>query len=316
MPVYNGGALLAVALESILAQTFADFELVISDNASTDDTPQILATYAARDARIRHVRNERNIGANGNFIRVVELASAPLFKWTAHDDLYAPTYLARCLEAIEADPGLVLAHADTVFIDEAGKSYAPAAAPGIWLGPGGESIFIADPTDLATSPGPLRRFSHVVFGSRWGTHMFGVVPRQALDRTHRLQNVPNSDRPFLAELALLGRFHTVPEPLFLKRLHPRMSLMLSDEQTIAYVSGDGEAYHKRGRQLDVYFRTPTGKPVGWLTRTACRGVVLAYSAAVVLRSLNGRRHQAVVPIRRGRTTASTGVKLDQASPRS
>lgn len=316
MPVYNGASLLAAALDSFLAQTYRDFEIVVSDNASSDDTPRILEAYAARDPRIRFVRNDRNIGANGNFVRAAELSRAPLFKWAAHDDLYAPAYLARCIEALDTDAGLVLAHADTIFIDEDAKPYKSAGKPGHWIGPCGKMLFVADPTDLATGSLPLGRFAHVIFGSLWGTHMFGVVPRQALEKTKLLQNVPNSDRPWLAELALLGRFHTVPEPLFLKRLHPRMSLMLSDAETIAYVSGDGENYHKRGRQLGVYLRTPVGKPVGWATRNACRAVVLAYSAHVAARSWGGRRHQAVWPIRASDQPREPASSFDAASPRS
>lgn len=316
IPVYNGAGMLAAALDSFLAQSFTDFEIVVSDNASSDDTPRILEAYASRDPRLRFVRNERNVGANGNFLRAAQLSRAPLFKWAAHDDLYEPTYLARCIAALDADAGLVLAHADTAFIDETGKSYTPAGKPGLWIGPCGKTLFVADPVDLATGSSPLGRFAHVIFGSLWGTHMFGVVPRQVLEKTKLIQNVPNSDRPLLAELALLGRFSTVPEPLFLKRLHPRMSLMLSDAQTIAYVSGDGEKYHKRGRQLGVYLRTPVGKPVGWATRNACRAVVLAYSAQVAARSWSGRRHQAVRPIPASDQSKQSNSSFDAASPRS
>ncbi|MGE0701966.1 MAG: glycosyltransferase family 2 protein [Hyphomicrobiaceae bacterium] len=296
IPVYNGESMLAAALDSLLAQTFDDFEIIIADNASTDATPQILAAYAARDPRIRYVQNQRNVGANANFLKVATLASAPFFKWAAHDDLYSPAYLERCMSVLEADSGLVLAHSDTVFIDEGGAPYRASNRPGEWIGPRGDAVFIADPTDLAASGTPLARFAHVVFGSLWGTHMFGVIPRRALERTSLIQNVPNSDRPLLAELALLGRFHTVAEPLFLKRLHPRMSLNLSSAETIAYVSGDQAGYSRRGRQLSVYLRTPDRKPVGWGTRTACRAVVLAYSAQVALRALAGKGHQAVRPL--------------------
>ena len=90
MPVYNGARYLASAIESILGQTFTDFELIISDNASTDDTPIICLRYAALDERIRYVRNDRNMGASWNYNRVYALARAPYFKQAAHDDLCAP----------------------------------------------------------------------------------------------------------------------------------------------------------------------------------------------------------------------------------
>ena len=101
LPVYNGQHLLARALDSLLAQTFRDFEIIISDNASSDSTPQICRAYARRDRRIRYVRNSRNLGAIANFNRVFELSRAPLFKWAAHDDLYRETYLERCIRLLE-----------------------------------------------------------------------------------------------------------------------------------------------------------------------------------------------------------------------
>lgn len=295
MPVYNGEGLLAQALDALLAQTFRDFEIVVCDNASTDATPSIAEAYSRRDGRVRYVRNDTNIGANANFCRVAGLTSAPLFKWAAHDDLYAPTYLERCLAILDASPDVVLAHADTVFIDEQGQRFGKGPEPGAWIEPVTGATYTADPIDLAEGKSPLSRFAHVVFASLWGTDMFGLIRRSALDRTRLIQDLPSSDRPLLAELALLGRFEHVREPLFQKRFHSRMTMALSERDLAAYVSGGGAGYSKRGRQLRVYMAAPAGKPVGWLTKFACRGVVLAYSAHVAIRTLRGRRHEAVRP---------------------
>ena len=110
LPVHNGAAFLAEAIESIPAQTFTDFELVISDNASTDRTPEICRSYTAADGRIRYYRQEANIGAARNYNVVFQRSSGKYFKWAAHDDLIRPTYLARCVAALEADPEAVLCH--------------------------------------------------------------------------------------------------------------------------------------------------------------------------------------------------------------
>jgi glycosyltransferase involved in cell wall biosynthesis len=295
MPVYNGETLVAATLDALLAQSYADFELIVCDNASTDRTPAIVEAYRARDPRIRYVRNERNIGANGNFTRVASLATAELFKWAAHDDLYAPTYLERCIEALDAEPDVVLAHADVVFIDETGAPFSRGDGARAWIEPATKACFTADPADLGESDSAIGRFRHVLFGSLWGTHMFGVVRRRALARTNLIQNVPSSDRPFLAELALLGRFRTVREPLFQKRFHSRMTTALSERELKAYVSGDGADYSKRGRQLSVYMATPAGKPLGWAEKAVCRCLVLAYGAKVALRTARGRHHAAIRP---------------------
>ena len=90
IPVFNGERFLAETIESILAQTFKDFEIVISDNASTDRTEEICRSYAARDPRIRYNRNDTNRGAAWNHNRVFELARGEYFKWQSHDDFCAP----------------------------------------------------------------------------------------------------------------------------------------------------------------------------------------------------------------------------------
>ncbi len=93
MPVYNGAGFIRDALDSLLAQTFTDFELIISDNASTDDTQAICAAYAARDPRIRYIRQPRNQGGVPNFLYVLQQARGDYFMWAAHDDIWAPDWL-------------------------------------------------------------------------------------------------------------------------------------------------------------------------------------------------------------------------------
>ena len=105
IPVYNGESFLAQALDSLLAQTFHDFEIVISDNASTDRTPEICHAYVQRDPRVRYVRNPLNLGSVPNFNRVFEPSTAPLFKWAAHDDLHHETYLERCVRLLRVFVG-------------------------------------------------------------------------------------------------------------------------------------------------------------------------------------------------------------------
>ena len=90
LPVYNGDNYLAETLDSILAQTFTDFELIISDNGSTDRTEAICRRYAAQDHRVRYVRNPSNLGAARNYKRAFELARGEYFKWNGHDDPLAP----------------------------------------------------------------------------------------------------------------------------------------------------------------------------------------------------------------------------------
>src|ERR1700737_2789384 len=86
LPVYNGERYLRFAIDSLLEQDYINFELIISDNASTDATQAICQEFADKDPRVRYYRNQTNLGASGNYDRVFELARGDLFKWAAHDD--------------------------------------------------------------------------------------------------------------------------------------------------------------------------------------------------------------------------------------
>jgi glycosyltransferase involved in cell wall biosynthesis len=122
LPVYNGQNYVSESLDSLLAQTYSDFELIISDNASTDGTEDICRDYATRDSRIRYVRQPVNIGAAPNHNYLVQAARGRLFKWAAHDDLFAPKLVERCIEALDDRPELILAHAYMGIVDEQGKT--------------------------------------------------------------------------------------------------------------------------------------------------------------------------------------------------
>jgi len=204
MPVFNGERFISAALDAILAQDFADFELIICDNASTDRTAEICAAYAHRDARIRYYRNDRNLGAAPNFNRCLDLARAPFFKWAAHDDLLAPGYLRRCLEPLERDPDAVLCHSLVAVVDSEGQS----------IGSYDSALRGAD------SPRVADRFAALILKRHLCTDMFGVIRTEALRRTGRHGAYYGGDRAMLAELALLGRFLKVDAPLFLNREHP------------------------------------------------------------------------------------------------
>jgi glycosyltransferase involved in cell wall biosynthesis len=207
LPVHDGAALLPDALDSLLAQTHEDFELLISDNASTDDTPEIAADYAARDERVQWWRFSENRGAAFNYNHVFSRARGALFKWASHDDLCAPTFLARCIEALdEGGPEVVLAYPRTMLIDLEGNELEP----------------FDDRLDLR-SPHPARRLRDYALRWRLANALFGVVRASTLARTHLVQPYVSSDLTLIAELALRGAFHEVPDRLFSRRIHPDSS---------------------------------------------------------------------------------------------
>ena len=201
MPVYNGERFVGQALESLLEQTFDDFEIIISDNASTDATGSICRAIAGRDERVRYHRNPENIGAAPNFNRVLTYARGPYFKWMAHDDVCCPDFLLRCVEVLDRDPTVVLSYPSALDIDQDGRVLGPCDQDADF---GGERAH--------------ERFRNVMRTSHAYTAIFGLVRVQPL-RHIPLGSYPAADTVRLAELALHGRLHRVPEELFLHREH-------------------------------------------------------------------------------------------------
>lgn len=204
LPVYNGERYLSAALDALLGQDYADFELIISDNASEDRTAELCQDYAARDPRIRYFRNDANIGINPNFNRPLQLARAPLFRWAAHDDLVTPDYLGACVGLLRDAPDAVLAQSYVRIIDSDGRD----------LGDYDGGLTGAESADL------VERFAALILSRHLCTEMFGVIRTGALRRVRGLGYYYGADRGMVAALGLLGRFVHEPRLLFMSREHP------------------------------------------------------------------------------------------------
>jgi glycosyltransferase involved in cell wall biosynthesis len=209
MPVRNGERYMAEAVESILRQDFPDFELVISDNGSSDATEELGREFERQDERVRYLRVAENLGAAWNYNRLVHDARGELFKWAAHDDVCAPTLLSRCVDALDSGgPDVVLAYPKTLLMDADGNvtgSYE-------------------DGYDLRQTrvEGRVRQWCRRHGG--YFNPIFGVIRHDALLRTHLMQAYYGADAVALLELALLGRFVEVPEELFTMRVHAASSV--------------------------------------------------------------------------------------------
>ena len=206
MPVYNGEAYMAETIDTILGQDVDGLELIVSDNCSTDATGEIVQDLAARDGRVRYVRNLRNIGAARNYNQLVELARADLFKWAGYDDLLLPGYLRRCLEVVDAEPDVVIAYPRTAIID----------ADGAVVREHDDKLHLRQPDPVDRVVAFTRDFTLC-------NPCFGVIRREVLKRTGLVRPFVSSDVTLLAELAMLGQWHEVPERLFLRRVHETSS---------------------------------------------------------------------------------------------
>ena len=206
LPVYNGAVYLEQSIRSVLDQDFTDFELIIADNASTDRTIEIIERCAAEDARIRVMHSDENRGAAWNYNRVFEAATGELFRWHAHDDYFEPGLLTALVQALAADRDAVLAHSWTQFVSDDDTA------------PGGVVVDRIFEDDLGvTSARPDARLASVVRRLTFCNAVFGLIRRDHLARTARIAAFPGSDVPLLYELALLGTFAVVPEPLYSRR---------------------------------------------------------------------------------------------------
>jgi len=248
VPVYNGEAFLRQTLESILAQSFGEFELIISDNASTDGTAAIAREFAARDARVRYHRNETNLGLAKNYNLLFALASGEYFKWASADDLLLPGYLERCVGVLDHDPTVVLVYPKTRFVDAAGKI-----------------LDIEDPGWNLMSDQPHERLRYVIISAHWVNSILGVIRSRALARTRLLPSYPGGDYCVLGELSLMGKFFEIAEPLYQRRIHPGSSSQHQREARVIAEYGKGKGASVPmphwSRSYD-HFRTLMGSNLG------------------------------------------------------
>ena len=217
LPVYNGERFIRDAIDSILGQTYRDFDLIISDNASTDGTEAICRAYAEADERVHYIRQVRNIGAGPNFNVVFEKSHGEYFKWVAHDDLIESAFLEKCVEVLDRDPSVVLASARTKIIDQ-------------WRNPLGEYDYQLN----ADSEDVVERFRNQIRGHQC-YEIFGVVRRSALEQTPLMGNYFAGDAMLLIRLVIQGKFYEVPEPLFTSRRHEQQSEQMLRHRAAVYM---------------------------------------------------------------------------------
>ena len=205
LPVFNGERYLSKAIASILAQDFQDWELIIADNASADQSLDISLDYAAKDSRISIHRSDVNRGAAWNFNRCVHLAGGHYFRWAAHDDELEPSLLSQCVQVMDNEPEVVLCHSRTLKID----------AHGVVIG--------ELPSWCALDRSPRRRVAKVMLSMGNCTAMFGVTRRVQLLRTQLERPYGASDRALMAQLALMGKLYEIPQFLFRNREYTERS---------------------------------------------------------------------------------------------
>ncbi len=203
MPVYNGEMYLRQALDALLAQTFTDFELIISDNASVDQTQKICLEYTAQDKRILYYRNKNNSGSLWNFNQVFSLSKGKYFMWASCHDLWEDTFISRCIEVLEEEREVVLCYPMADWINMNGDKSK-------------EAIGVMDTRGLDR----ISRCHVVLWGLQYAFPICGFFRAGVLRQKNAFTLSIGADAILLFELSLLGEFAQIPERLLHIRQMP------------------------------------------------------------------------------------------------
>ena len=256
LAVYDGEHFIRQTIDSLLAQTYRDFSLIISDNASRDGTESICHHYVALDSRVHYYRNASNRGLAWNVNRVVELADSEYFKWAAHDDLCAPSFVERCVEVLDRTPSAVLCYTDAVIIDEHGRK-----------------VREYEDRCEATSDAPHERFETVLNNFGLSNPLYGVMRTSALRETKMIGAYIASDAVLIAEIALQGKIVKVPERLFYRRDHPYKAARANPtDQGMAVVyapDNKGKLQLRHWRLLKEYAQCVWRARARWQQKLSC-----------------------------------------------
>jgi glycosyltransferase involved in cell wall biosynthesis len=214
LPVYNGEQFIRAALDSVLNQTFSDFELIIADNASNDSTREICREYMEGDSRIKYIRHGKNYGGDWNFRFVSQQATGRFFTWLAHDDTLEPQFLERTVQYMLQNPRMVIAAVDFAIIDENGMKFREDK--------------LEDTRD--SLPWEIRRIPFFEFAYP-NIHLcfYGLMPTKLCNSVMADVKTPKmltgSEYPVLARFAAAGEIAALPVILRKYRSHSQSAFL-------------------------------------------------------------------------------------------
>ncbi|MGH0036614.1 MAG: glycosyltransferase family 2 protein [Myxococcota bacterium] len=264
LPVYNGERYIVESIDSLLGQSFQDFELIICDNGSTDRTEEICRGYEARDRRVRYHRNPTNLGVFGNHAKSFSLATGEFFFWAADDDIRAPTFIEKCVAVLDAEPDVVICYTAIQVIDESGAA-----------------IEATERRVDCENPDPVARFRSLIRMDYRLEPVMGLFRTSALRATGAHGLYPDSDRVLLAEMGLRGPFRRLPEILFYRRDHADRSIRSHpsrhERQLWMNTQQKTRLAFPFHRQLFEYLRSIAKVPLRSDQRRACHRIMLDWA---------------------------------------
>lgn len=276
LPVYNGEPFLVQTLRDLQSQTEEDWEAVICDNASTDATPDLLVAASREDARIRLVRNERNLGALPNSNRAITLTEAPYVSLWGHDDRHHPDFLRALADRLDSAPDATLAYPASTLIGEDGAPFE-WHEEARWFRDASDRIYDYDRgLERPLPPDPVARFRAVLTAGSIDSPIHGVFRRDALVSALPF-TIHSSDRHALARVALQGPVLYAPLPLFAYRIHSKSTYFLESEEWVRRETGGTSSSRSGWRVLANYARLPVSAPLSVRERASSLAAVLGYA---------------------------------------
>lgn len=271
LPVYNGENFIREAIQCVLDQTFSDWELIICDNNSTDDTVAICEQFASQDNRIHIYRNARNMGVCFNYSEAFRRSRGRYFKWMAHDDLFAPEFIESCIQELEKDRDLVLVFPKMCVVDAGGRILRGQACDLSVLEPAAEGR-AEQLMKLATQ------------GMDFIWLAYGLFRRDILEQSGGMGLYAAADQVLLFKIALRGPIKQTDKEMFFRREHfeaetCRRGSTVRERAKGAYADDNRRFVFPWCRMLKEHLLCVLNSPISFLSRTRCIIAVLKRFAA-------------------------------------
>ena len=214
LPVYNGEKTIETALDSLLAQDYKDFELIISENASTDRTLEICQRHSLVDSRIRISRKTKTTGALENFISVLQEARGKYFMWASADDYWSPEFISSLVKELEDHPDAGVAMCATERLGDNSKLFDIIRFTGK-----------ANPNEMNY----FRMALSLASTKKYNLYFYGLFRTKLLkDAAKQMPNTLGLDRLFICQVALATHLRYVDKPLYVRKQH---SIFPSEKDT-------------------------------------------------------------------------------------
>ena len=266
LPVYNGENFVAEAIQCVRDQTLSNWELIICDNSSTDRTVAVCRQLADQDNRIRVYQNPRNMGVSFNYNEVFRLSHGKFFKWAAHDDLFAPRFIERCVEEFEKEERLVLVFPKLCYVDADGRVLRRQASELSVLG--------------STIESRAKQFLGLAaHGTDFLWLAYGLIRREVLERSGAMGLYAGDDQVLLFKIALLGGIKQIDEEMFFRREHRDASTCkrgstVRERAKFAYADDNRRLVLPWCRLLKEHLSCVLKTPIPLWSRLGCTTAVL------------------------------------------